>query len=130
MSDLSAFLRWGPETALADHYENAFHAARLENSAKDAMLLLGSAPSLRWRTFCGLVTELALEGLPMTRDTEPPFPLRGRQEGPPLPHHHGRARPMYKNTLVVTCHDAAAPRRRFESRFRSRRTALGPRPRR
>jgi proteasome assembly chaperone (PAC2) family protein len=44
-----------------DWPENAFHAARLEHSSKDVLLLLGSEPSLRWRTFCGLVTELAVE---------------------------------------------------------------------
>ena len=32
-----------------------FHAARLEHASKDVVLLLGSEPSLRWRTFCGLV---------------------------------------------------------------------------
>jgi proteasome assembly chaperone (PAC2) family protein len=44
-----------------DWPENAFHQARLEQSEQDAVLLLGSEPSLRWRTFCGLVTGLATD---------------------------------------------------------------------
>jgi proteasome assembly chaperone (PAC2) family protein len=44
-----------------DWPENSFHRARLEQSARDVVLLLGSEPSLRWRTFCSLVTELAQE---------------------------------------------------------------------
>jgi proteasome assembly chaperone (PAC2) family protein len=43
-----------------DWPENAFHSARLDGP-RDAMLLLGSEPSLRWRTFCSLVTGLASE---------------------------------------------------------------------
>src|SRR3954453_3087090 len=42
-----------------DWPENAFHHARLEHSAQAALLLLGSEPSLRGRTFCSLVTSLA-----------------------------------------------------------------------
>src|SRR3954447_15213172 len=42
-----------------DWPENAFHQARLDGGARDAVLLLGSEPSLRWRTFCSLVTGLA-----------------------------------------------------------------------
>ena len=42
-----------------DWPENAFHHARLEDAPQDAVLLLGSEPSLRWRTFCSLVTGLA-----------------------------------------------------------------------
>src|SRR6188472_3314289 len=44
-----------------DWPENAFHFARLEHSSQDAVLLLGSEPSLRWRTFCSLVTGLATD---------------------------------------------------------------------
>src|SRR5262249_49356065 len=38
---------------------HAFHSARIEHGSQDAVLLLGSEPSLRWRTFCSLVTGLA-----------------------------------------------------------------------
>ena len=44
-----------------DWPENAFHHARLEHASQDALLLLGSEPSLRWRTFCSLVTGLAVD---------------------------------------------------------------------
>jgi proteasome assembly chaperone (PAC2) family protein len=43
-----------------DWPENAFHRASLDGP-RDAVLLLGSEPSLRWRTFCSLVTGLAGE---------------------------------------------------------------------
>src|SRR6478735_6173876 len=44
-----------------DWPENAFHHAHLEHAPQDALLLLGSEPSLRWRTFCSLVTGLAVD---------------------------------------------------------------------
>jgi len=43
-----------------DWPENTFHHARLDGP-QDAVLLLGSEPGLRWRTFCSLVTGLAQE---------------------------------------------------------------------
>jgi proteasome assembly chaperone (PAC2) family protein len=42
-----------------DWPENAFQHARPARSERDAVLLLGTEPSLRWRTFAGLVTGLA-----------------------------------------------------------------------
>jgi proteasome assembly chaperone (PAC2) family protein len=39
--------------------ENAFYSARVPGSDRDVVLLLGVEPNLRWRTFCGLVIELA-----------------------------------------------------------------------
>ncbi|MBA2332838.1 MAG: PAC2 family protein [Actinobacteria bacterium] len=39
--------------------ENAFYHARIPGTERDAILLLGVEPSLRWRTFSGLVIELA-----------------------------------------------------------------------
>jgi proteasome assembly chaperone (PAC2) family protein len=41
--------------------ENAFYHARIPGSERDAILLLGVEPSLRWRTFAGLVVGLARE---------------------------------------------------------------------
>jgi proteasome assembly chaperone (PAC2) family protein len=41
--------------------ENAFYHARIPGSDRDAILLLGVEPSLRWRTFSGLVVGLARE---------------------------------------------------------------------
>jgi proteasome assembly chaperone (PAC2) family protein len=42
-----------------DWPENAFQFARLEGESRDAVLLVGTEPSLRWRTFTELVTGLA-----------------------------------------------------------------------
>jgi proteasome assembly chaperone (PAC2) family protein len=39
--------------------ENIFYSARVPGSDRDVVLLLGIEPNLRWRTFCGLVIELA-----------------------------------------------------------------------
>jgi proteasome assembly chaperone (PAC2) family protein len=44
-----------------DWPENSFHAARLGPGRRDAVLMLGTEPSLRWRTFTGLVGGLAQE---------------------------------------------------------------------
>ena len=41
--------------------ENAFYHARIPGTDRDAVLLLGVEPSLRWKTFSGLVTGLAKE---------------------------------------------------------------------
>ena len=41
--------------------ENAFYHARIPGTDRDAVLLLGVEPSLRWLTFCTLVTDLARE---------------------------------------------------------------------
>jgi proteasome assembly chaperone (PAC2) family protein len=39
--------------------ENAFYHARIPGSDRDAVLLLGVEPSLRWLTFCKLIVDLA-----------------------------------------------------------------------
>jgi proteasome assembly chaperone (PAC2) family protein len=39
--------------------ENAFYHARIPGLDRDAILLLGTEPSLRWKSFCKLVTDLA-----------------------------------------------------------------------
>jgi proteasome assembly chaperone (PAC2) family protein len=44
-----------------DWPENVFQHARPPRSDRDAVLLLGTEPSLRWRTFAGLVTGLATD---------------------------------------------------------------------
>jgi predicted ATP-grasp superfamily ATP-dependent carboligase len=41
--------------------ETAFYHARIEGLDRDAVLLLGVEPSMRWRTFSGLITGLAKE---------------------------------------------------------------------
>ena len=45
-------------TRTIDWPENAFYHARIPGTERDAILLLGVEPSLRWRTFSGLVLEL------------------------------------------------------------------------
>ncbi len=46
-------------TRRLDWPENAFLHARIPGLGRDAVLLLGTEPNLRWRTFCELVVELA-----------------------------------------------------------------------
>jgi len=46
-------------TRRIDWPENVFYWARTTGSQRDVVLLLGVEPSLRWRTFCGLVIDLA-----------------------------------------------------------------------
>ena len=46
-------------TRTIDWPENAFYHARIPQTERDVILLLGVEPSLRWRTFSGLVIELA-----------------------------------------------------------------------
>ena len=41
--------------------ENAFYHARIPGTERDAVLLLGTEPSLRWKSFCKLVIDLARE---------------------------------------------------------------------
>ena len=42
-----------------DWPENSFHHARLGQGSRDAVLLLGTEPSLRWKGFTRLITDLA-----------------------------------------------------------------------
>jgi proteasome assembly chaperone (PAC2) family protein len=44
-----------------DWPENSFHEARLGHGARDVVLLLGTEPSLRWRSFTDLISGLARE---------------------------------------------------------------------
>jgi predicted ATP-grasp superfamily ATP-dependent carboligase len=57
-----------PHVSLVDGFtrriqwpETAFYHARIEAIDRDAVLLLGVEPSLRWRTFTRLITDLAKE---------------------------------------------------------------------
>ena len=47
------------QTRKIDWPDNAFFHARIPGSGRDAVLLLGIEPNLRWKTFAGLVLELA-----------------------------------------------------------------------
>jgi proteasome assembly chaperone (PAC2) family protein len=46
-------------TRRIDWPENAFYHAGIPGTERDAVLLLGVEPSLRWRTYCKLVVDLA-----------------------------------------------------------------------
>src|SRR5881296_2666940 len=48
-------------TRKLDWPDNAFYHAPIPGLERDAVLLLGIEPNLRWRTFTGLVTGLARE---------------------------------------------------------------------
>lgn len=48
-------------TRRVDWPETAFYHARPEGLGRDAVLLLGIEPNLRWRTFSGLIVDLAKE---------------------------------------------------------------------
>jgi proteasome assembly chaperone (PAC2) family protein len=41
--------------------ENSLHAARVPGADRDLVILQGIEPSLRWKTFCGLILEAAQE---------------------------------------------------------------------
>jgi proteasome assembly chaperone (PAC2) family protein len=47
------------QTRKIDWPDNAFFHAKIPGSGRDAVLLLGIEPNLRWKTFAGLVLELA-----------------------------------------------------------------------
>jgi predicted ATP-grasp superfamily ATP-dependent carboligase len=49
------------QTRHIDWPENAFYHASIPGVDRDAVLLLGIEPNLRWRTFTGMVVELARE---------------------------------------------------------------------
>jgi proteasome assembly chaperone (PAC2) family protein len=101
-----------------DWPENVFFAARLRDAPRDVVLLLGTEPNLRWRTFCGLVTELAQElrvelvvtlgsllaDVPHTR----PAPVTGNATDPDLIHQLGLQASRYEGPtgIVGSLHDA------------------------
>src|SRR5438477_8296629 len=48
-------------TRRIDWPENQFLFAPLPGAGRDTIILLGVEPNVRWRTFCGLVTDVARE---------------------------------------------------------------------
>jgi len=100
-----------------DWPENAFLHARLPGQDRDAVLLLGTEPSLRWRTFSGLVVELArtlevelavtlgslLADVPHTR----PAPVTGSATDPKLIERLGLQASRYEGPtgIVGVLHD-------------------------
>lgn len=97
--------------------ENAFYYASLEDG-RDVLLLLGTEPNVRWRTFAGIVVELAQElgvelvvslgallaDVPHTR----PSPVTGTASDPELVDRLGLQASRYEGPtgIVGVLHDA------------------------
>src|SRR5438034_2043111 len=100
--------------------ENAFYHASIPGLERDAVLLLGIEPNLRWRTFTGMVVDLArdlgielmitlgslLADVPHTR----PSPVTGGATDPELIERLGLQRSRYEGPtgIVGVLHDACA----------------------
>ncbi len=99
---------------------NEFWAAHLESGDHDVILLVGTEPNMRWRTFSGLVVELAREhgvelvitlgallaDVPHSR----PVPITGTAVDPELIQRLGLERSRYEGPtgIVGVLHDAFA----------------------
>jgi len=105
------------ETRRVDWPETAFFHAPLPGAGRDAVLLLGIEPNLRWRTFSGAITELAhelgvelvvtlgalLADVPHTR----PAPVTGSATDPELVRELGLGSSRYEGPtgIVGVLHD-------------------------
>src|SRR5262249_20542205 len=101
-----------------DWPENSFLAAELPDAAHDVVLLLGTEPNLRWRTFCGIVADVAadlgvelvvtlgslLADVPHTR----PAPVTGNATDPRLIEELGLQASRYEGPtgIVGSLHDS------------------------
>ncbi len=106
------------QTRRVDWPDNAFYHAAIPGAERDAVLLLGIEPNLRWRTFTDLVTTLAddlgvelvvtlgslLADVPHTR----PSPVTGGATDPELIERLGLQRSRYEGPtgIVGVLHDA------------------------
>jgi proteasome assembly chaperone (PAC2) family protein len=105
-------------TRRIDWPENAFYHAHIEGLERDAVLLLGIEPNLRWRAFAGMIVDLArdlgvgmmitlgslLADVPHTR----PSPVTGGATDPELIERLGLQRSRYEGPtgIVGILHDA------------------------
>src|SRR5919202_6459899 len=105
-------------TRKIDWPDNAFYHARVPGLDRDAVLLLGIEPNVRWKTFTGLVASLAedlsvelvitlgslLADVPHTR----PSPVTGGATDPELIERLGLQRSRYEGPtgIVGVLHDA------------------------
>src|SRR5918912_2913447 len=106
------------ETRRLDWPDNAFYHATIPRLSRDAVLMLGIEPNLRWNTFTGLITGLArdlgvelvitlgslLADVPHTR----PSPVTGGATDPELIERLGLQRSRYEGPtgIVGVLHDA------------------------
>jgi predicted ATP-grasp superfamily ATP-dependent carboligase len=106
------------QTRRIDWPDNAFYHAGIPGADRDAVLMLGIEPNLRWNTFTGLVTSLAddlgvelvvtlgslLADVPHTR----PSPVTGGATDPELIERLGLQRSRYEGPtgIVGVLHDA------------------------
>src|SRR5438445_9792622 len=106
------------ETRQIDWPENTFLHAPMPGGGRDAIILLGVEPNLRWRTFCSHVTDLAssfnvelvitlgslLADVPHTR----PAPVTGSATDPELIEQLGLQASRYEGPtgIVGVLHDA------------------------
>ena len=109
-------------TRRIDWPDNAFYHARIGDAERDAVLLLGVEPNLRWRAFTGLVVDLAeelgvelvvtlgslLADVPHTR----PSPVTGTASDPALVERLGLAASRYEGPtgIVGVLHDTCRSR--------------------
>jgi len=107
-------------TRRIDWPENAFYYAPIPDLDRDAVLLLGIEPNLRWKTFAGMVIDLArdlgvsmmitlgslLADVPHTR----PSPVTGGATDPELIERLGLQRSRYEGPtgIVGVLHDACS----------------------
>jgi proteasome assembly chaperone (PAC2) family protein len=108
------------QTRHVDWPENAFYHARIPGLDRDAVLLLGIEPNLRWRAFTGMIVDLTRElgvellitlgsllaDVPHTR----PSPVTGGATDPELIERLGLQRSRYEGPtgIVGVLHDACA----------------------
>ncbi|MDX6399597.1 MAG: hypothetical protein QOF27_203 [Gaiellaceae bacterium] len=106
------------QTRHIDWPENAFYHAPIPGLDRDAVLLLGIEPNLRWKTFTGMIVDLAqdlgvelmvtlgslLADVPHTR----PSPVTGGATDPDLIERLGLQRSRYEGPtgIVGILHDA------------------------
>jgi len=116
---VAAFRGWndGGQGASLAGGENAFYHARLQGAERDAILLLGIEPNLRWRSFSELIVGLAkdlgvemmvslgalLADVPHTRDS----PVTGSATDPALIEQLGLSTSRYEGPtgIVGILHD-------------------------
>jgi predicted ATP-grasp superfamily ATP-dependent carboligase len=108
------------ETRRLEWPDNAFYHAAIPGLGRDAVIMLGIEPNLRWNTFTGLVTALAndlgvefvvtlgslLADVPHTR----PSPVTGGATDPELVERLGLQRSRYEGPtgIVGVLHDACS----------------------